>query len=95
MAVVYEWIVEEMDDEEIEDVLCFDTYAEAREAGYHGDMIALRKMKSRDDNGTETLDYMAWAYVKADVLPEIFDDGSAVPKRFLKEFASPDHGKGK
>lgn len=85
MATEYEWIVEEIaEDGEVWDVFSFDSLTEALENMGEGDILALRKMKSNSE--CDSVDDMAYAYVKNGVLPVEFDDGKAVPKKFHKEF---------
>lgn len=86
MATAYEWVVEEMDGEDIEDTHCFDSLNEARAALKPGDCLALRKLKSnRDGDSVESFSY---AYLANGKLPAEFDDGSAVSDRYLREAIS-------
>lgn len=86
MATAYEWVVEEMDGEDIEDTHCFDSLKEAKTALGPGDCLALRKMKSNRD--ADSVDSFAYAYMDSGKLPEKFDDGSFVPARYLREAAN-------
>ena len=86
MATAYEWAVEEMDGEDVEDTHTFDTLAEAKAAMCDGDVLVLRKLKSNRDG--DSVESFAYAYPKGDVLPVEFDDGSCVPERFHREMQS-------
>lgn len=85
MTTVYEWLVEEMDGEDISDVNYFDSYAEARAAAGDLDKVALHKAVNNRHGDPEDLAVSAYAYVEAGKLPDTFDNGDQVPKRFAKE----------
>jgi len=78
----YEWIVETMDGKDVQDVTHFDTFAEALASYSLGMEIALvRDVIASDEN----LQDRQWAYMGNGRLPEVFDRGTRVPKRFKKE----------
>lgn len=90
MSVIYEWIVEVVEDGEIIDTDYFSSYANAASAASRlaadGDTtrIALMRDHPRDGRG--------WAYVAGCVMPKTFSDASgaqthSVPQRFLLEHA--------
>ena len=89
----YEWGVELVIDDEhedIDDTFYFDSFAEAkREAekpreGYRSVIVLIRDQGS-EDRGVEN---RQWAYLEDDgTLPEEFDGGNRVPKRFHQEVA--------
>lgn len=83
MATAYEWVVEEMDDEDIVDVQVFDSFSEAKAALDDGCVLALRKLKSNRDG--DSVDCMAYAYFENGELDCWFDDGGRVPARYLQE----------
>ena len=97
MAVAYEWIVEVVDDESLDivDTTAWDTAADAvrviRAAappfeGTHYE-IALTRNTGDDDVGLQD---RQWAYVEPPnhTLPERFDGGAVVPRRFVDELAA-------
>lgn len=95
MGTRYEWIVEEVDaDLDVIDTCAWDTAADAarymREHlpadGSHFE-FGLTRNVGDDDVGLQDRE---WAYVEppAHVLPERFDGGAAVPKRFIAELAA-------
>ena len=76
--------------EDIDDTFYFDSFAEAkREAekprkGYRNEIVLIRDQGS-EDRGVED---RQWAYLEDDgTLPEEFDGGNRVPKRFHQEVA--------
>lgn len=89
----YEWGVELVIDDEhedIDDTLYFDSFAEAKQEaeepreGYRNVIVLIR------DQGSEAygLEDRQWAYLEEDgTLPEEFDGGNRVPKRFHQEVA--------
>ena len=87
----YEWGVElVIDDEDIEDTFHFDSFAEAKQEaekpreGYRSVIVLIREQGS-EDRGVED---RQWAYFEDDgTLPEEFDGGNRVPKRFHQEVA--------
>lgn len=90
----YEWVVEEMEDDEIVDCFYFDTQTEAlvvRNAllaeGKAVDFgVCKRFFENQGDAEDIILDEASrtYAYVDEDgKLPALFEDGSAVPKRFF------------
>lgn len=87
----YEWVVEEMDPtdpEEIVDTSGYATLAEAREWASLSDMptvISLRRDVAEVDPGCEPdLVDRQYAYPGATE----FEGGAAIPKRFQRDFAS-------
>lgn len=94
MTVVYEWVVEYLDDiGDIVSVEHWDAYkhaAKSAEPGLpdHTTRIGLVRDRLYDDQLTERL----WAYVVDGVLPETFEDcgaptGFKVPQSFRNEVA--------
>ena len=89
----YEWGVEFVIDDEhedIDDTFYFDSFAEAkREAekpceGYRNVIVLIRDQGSEDRGVVDR----QWAYLEDDgTLPEEFDGGNRVPKRFHQEVA--------
>ena len=96
MSIVYEWLVEELEDgsgdPDIVDVTYYPTLAEAR---HHADSIIdrvgfVRVGLMRDvGNDVDGLADRQWAYLDADgALPDEFDGGASIPRRFFKEVAA-------
>ena len=94
--ICYEWIVEELEDggsdSDIIDTNGYPTLAEARS---HADSIITRGGVAciglvRDvGNEWDGLTDRQWAYLNADgALPDEFDDGVSIPRRFFKEAAA-------
>lgn len=85
MAIIYEWVVEELDSNgEIDDVSFFDSFSEALEHySRFGGRMGLSKAKSNKD--IDSVDYVVYAYFVDGVLESQFDDGSSVPTKYLKE----------
>jgi hypothetical protein len=83
MATEYEWVVEEMDGEDIGDVHCFESFLDAKAALEEGCVLALRKLKS--NRACDSVDSFSYAYLNNGKLPFEFDDKSKVPVRFLAE----------
>jgi hypothetical protein len=83
METAYEWVLEEMDEngEDIKELWFYDTLAELREDGEIGETVLYRNRGSE----AEGLQDRQLAYVIDGVLPEEFDGGAKVPKRFHKE----------
>jgi len=89
----YEWGVELVIDDEhdsLDDTLYFDSFAEAKQEaekpreGYRNEIVLIRDQVS-EGRGVED---MQWAYLEEDgTLPEEFDGGSRVPKKFHQEAA--------
>ena len=89
----YEWGVELVIDDEHEDIdapLYFDSFAEAKQEaekpreGYRNEIVLIRDQGS-EDRGVED---RQWAYLEDDgTLPEEFDGGNRVPKRFHQDVA--------
>ncbi len=80
MRTTYEWIAETMDGEDAVDVRGADTLADlAPEPHEH---VGLCKSIGDEDEGVI---HRTWAYLQSGKLPETFEDGSAIPKRFRKE----------
>ena len=91
MATNYEWTWEACDESgDITDCDSFDSYAECREASPIGAEIALVRRVGNDDEGELDKSY---AYCHPSVtgtgleLPERFDDGCKVPKKYHAEIA--------
>ena len=83
--VTYEWVWELMDGEEILDCGYYPTYREAKSDAPDGVVeFALCRRVGNDDDGEIEREY---AYVDGNGLPERFDAGSVVPKRFHAEVA--------
>lgn len=94
--ICYEWIVEELEgggsDPDIIDTNDYPTLAEARS---HADSIINRGGFARIGlvcnvgNGWDGLTDRQWAYLDADgALPDKFDYGASIPRRFFKEAAA-------
>jgi len=91
----YEWGVEFVIDDEYEDIdytLHFDSFAEAKQEAeepregyrYRHVIVLIRDQGSEDRGVTDR----QWAYLQEDgTLPEEFDGGNRVPKRFHQEVA--------
>jgi len=84
MQTAYEWVLEEMDEngEDIKELWFYDTLAELREDGEIGETVLYRNRGSE----AEGLQDRQLAYVIDGVLPEEFDGGAKMPKRFQAEF---------
>ena len=77
---IYEWIAEQMDGEDILDLRHADTLKELNPE--EGEVVGLTKDIGSESEGVED---RTWAYLDADGnLPEKFENGSRVPKRFRK-----------
>tara|TARA_R110000868_G_scaffold11688_2_gene57023 strand:+ start:3114 stop:3371 length:258 start_codon:yes stop_codon:yes gene_type:complete len=77
---IYEWIAEQMDGEDILDVRHADTLKELNPQ--EGEGVALTKNVVSESEGLED---RTWAYLDEDGnLPDTFEDGSCIPKRFLQ-----------
>ncbi|MEI7892006.1 MAG: hypothetical protein WCI05_02880 [Myxococcales bacterium] len=92
MTVHYDWLVEVLeddltDDPDIIDTLTFMTLEGARDWIAFVRPIHYRLGLVRDvGNDWNGLTDRQWAYVDADgTLPDTFDGGASIPKRFLKE----------
>lgn len=88
--VVYEWDHESVDD--YGDIIDHD-FSDAFPGFPTEDNVELvlvrnefRGLSGKDFNDSCDLDHRSWAYVKDGVLPETFDDGTPVPKKFFKHF---------
>jgi hypothetical protein len=89
----YEWGVELVIDDESEDIddtFYFDAFAEAKQEaekpreGYRNVVVLIREQGSESLGVTDR----QWAYLEEDgTLPEEFDGGSRIPKRFHQEVA--------
>jgi hypothetical protein len=97
MPVLYEWDIEDYHVDG-DDVICLDhdhrdkladfSAAEMRAALADQDLGGTRLVLVRDDyNDVGSLENRQYAYVDYGRLPTHFDGGTAVPKRFLTEFA--------
>ena len=79
----YDWLVEEMEDEDVIEVNDFATFVDAMNyangIGEHG--IALVRYVYCTIDGDQI--GRGYAYLKDGKLPTHFDDGNKVPKRFL------------
>ena len=79
--ITYEWVVEQMDGDEIVDTSAFDTLVEARR--YIGDennhVISLRRDVGSEEEGLTDRQY---AYAGA----AEFEAGAAIPKRLMADF---------
>lgn len=83
MATEYEWVIEEMDGEDIVDVRSFDTLHDALKDRGDSDAVALRKARSNQD--LDSVDSFSYAYLADGKLPSEFCDGSRVPAKFFEE----------
>lgn len=93
MATEYEWIVEEMEDSEIVDVSYCRNYSEARLSAGVNDQIALHKAVSGRNGDPQDLSVSTYAYVKNERLPLKFENGDAIPIRFVNEVFAQDKAK--
>ena len=90
MSVVYEWVVEEVDsDGDIVETAAWDTLSDCRkqmakvnEPGCHWELCLVRNQGNNDQG----LQDRQWAYVVDGELPDEFDGGAIVPKKYLAEF---------
>jgi len=99
MAIVYEWVIEVVEDEynDVEDMDLADTYAEAVKAaeamkkglkpGHHLEIALTRLLINDLDQDLEDRQYAYLGWEEDGRLPERFDGGAAVPRRFHKEVA--------
>lgn len=86
--VRYEWVVEEMDGEDIVDTFQFTTYKEALAfKAKQGASFVIGLVRDVIDAYGD-LDDRAWAYVENGVLPSTFDNGKPVPAKYRTEFAA-------
>lgn len=87
----YEWAIENIDThDDIQDVWHAETYAEAiRMAGWDLDEGIVKRDVCLVYNLGNTIDESvierSWAYVEDGRLPETFENGRSVPKRYLAE----------
>lgn len=87
MAVKYEWVVEQMDGDEIGDCHYYDEADLAKAKAHAADLIAdghvvdfgLCRTEGDDVVGETDRQY---AYLSEGALPSLFDYGASVPKRF-------------
>ncbi len=81
----YEWVVEESEpDGEIVDTNAYDYYKSAvSHTGSFGGKIEIALLKCVGDPDTNHDRF--YAYLKDGKLPESFEDGLKIPKRFIKE----------
>lgn len=96
MAVDYEWVVEQVtadEVEDIEDVDHFDSYAEAAaRKPYDRCFVRVGVVRDEFDKHGVLIDRV-WAYLTDGKLPEVFEDSCGsytsikVPKRFHAEVA--------
>jgi len=85
MAVTYEWVVEQMDGEEIVDTSAFDTLAEAMKFAGTDCVICLRRDVSEDIDG-EPWDIKDRQYAYPGDTE--FEHGAAIPKKLMADFLS-------
>jgi hypothetical protein len=94
MSVGYEWVTEEVEDTDLENevdvisMIHYDTFRKAAERAE--DLRAQGKQAMvglvRDvGNEIDGLTDRQWAYIEDGQLPEKFDGGARVPKRFMVE----------
>lgn len=94
MATQYEWVIEQLDGPDSEDVEIVDvnhapTYAEATAFAAHFTHARIALVRDHDTiYGTER----AWAYIEAGTLPEWCEDAmgrqcARVPARYRAQFA--------
>ena len=94
--VCYEWDVETfigLEDLDTDDIIDHHHCSVAAEAiSMHREVVRAGEVQARiclirDTLGVwNTVEARTWAYVEDGVLPERFDDGTRVPKRFAKEW---------
>jgi endo-1,4-beta-D-glucanase Y len=84
MKPIYEWTREEIIEGEVHEVVFADKLKELPEFDVYSD-TGLVKRIGDDIDGEQ---HRTYAYVIAGELQAQFDDGSPVPKRYLKEFAN-------
>lgn len=84
MAIIYEWVVEEVDDYgDIEDCYFFSSYAEAKVfSSNHGKQVSLALCKSESNKQKDSVQWGTYAYVQRGELADRFEDGSSVPQKY-------------
>lgn len=84
MAIVYEWVVEEVDDYgDIEDCYFFPSYTEAKLfASIYCNQPAIALCKSRSNKQKDSVEDSTYAYVQRGQLADRFEDGSSVPQKY-------------
>lgn len=86
----YEWVIETIDEhEDIIDVDHANIFAQANKKAdlsrAEGKTIEVALVRDRINDVDEDLDDRQWAYLKDGKLPERFDGGAAVPKKYAQE----------
>jgi len=88
MSVYYEWAVEWLDEwGDIVDVTHFTRLAEAVEhhdawMAVRGKNMAICLVYNRVSDFDQNVEDRQWAYLENGLLPEAFDGGGKIPKRF-------------
>lgn len=84
MAIIYEWVVEEVDDYgDIEDCYFFSSYAEAKRiASIYCTQTNIALCKSKSNKQKDSVENSTYAYVQRGKLADRFEDGSVVPQKY-------------
>lgn len=86
MATKYDWVVESLDEwEDIEDVNFYETYEETQQELYKLESYRVGLCKSKSNKELDSVESRVYAYICDGVLDNVFDDGSKVPQRYIKQ----------
>jgi hypothetical protein len=94
MSIRYEWCIETVQDDEVQDIVDLDhrgTYAEcirvmADQPAAAGECYRVCLIRDAFDEFDDLIDRQ-WSYIEDGTLEPVFDGGAKVPARFLKQFA--------